>query len=340
MKRPTIATIAQKLGVSKMSVSRVINNQAGVSQALRTRIKQVIEEIGYLPSAAARNLALGRNNLVGILVPDVVSEWITPLLLGIGEQASSLGFQVMLRTTGMGVVANNKTHEDLVESSLTDGLIIASWRYPVSYVERLVKRGVPVVIVDGYFRSEKVPWVSSAYREGAMEVMRYLTGLGHRKIAFFGGGAEPYVSRQQLEGYLAGLAEAGISPNPGWILQGDYSRESGYKLAVELFGRVEQPTAVFAGNDPMAVGVLQYAHDLNLNLPQDLSIVGFDDTLGASTAPPLTSVMRDLRETGHWAMRLLAEQIYNSDGKREVIQKDLPTRLIVRRSTCSPKEAA
>jgi LacI family transcriptional regulator len=157
MKRPTIATIAQKLGVSKMSISRVINNQSGVSQALRVRIKQVIEETGYLPSASARNLALGRNNLVGILVPDVVSEWIAPLLLGIGEQADLLGFQVMLRTTGHGIVSNNNSHEDLVESSLTDGLIIASWWFPALFVERLAERGMPVVVVDGYFRSDKVP---------------------------------------------------------------------------------------------------------------------------------------------------------------------------------------
>jgi LacI family transcriptional regulator len=338
MKRPTIATIAKKFGVSKMTVSRVVNNQEGVSQALRARIQQFIEEMGYLPSASARYLALGKNNLVGILVPDVVSEWIAPLLLGIGEQASALGFQVMLRTTGQGIVAGDNSHEELVESSLTDGLIIASWRFPASFVERLVERGVPVVMVDGYFRSEKVPWVSSAYRSGSSDVLRYLAALGHRKIAFLGGGAGPYVARQQLEGYLAGLAEAGLSPNPAWILQGDYTRESGYRLAAELFGRAERPTAVFAANDPMAVGVLQYAHDQGLNLPRDLSVVGFDDTLGVSTVPPLTSVVRDLRETGRWAMRLLVDQIYQGDDHPEVPQKDLPTRLVVRRSTGAPKE--
>ncbi len=338
MKRPTIATIAREFGVSKMTVSRVINNRPGVSQDLRTRIQQAIAEKGYLPSASARNLALGKKNLVGILVPDVVSEWIAPLLLGIGQQADSLGFQVMLRSTGHGVVPSNDSKENLAETSLTDGLIIASWRLPAPVVERLAQRGVPVVVVDGYFRSDKVPWVSSTYRSGANEVIGYLTALGHRKIAFLGGGADPYVSRQQLEGYLAGLTEAGMVPNPSWILQGDYSRESGYRLASQLLGMLDRPTAIFAANDAMAVGVLQCAHDLGLNLPADLSVVGFDDTLGQAAIPPLTTVFRDLKETGRWAMRLLAEQINSQSSTREIVQKDLPTRLIVRRSAGNPRE--
>jgi LacI family transcriptional regulator len=343
MKRPTISTIAQKLGVSKMTISRVINNRPGVSQILRTQVLQVIEDLGYLPSASARNLALHRSNLIGILVPDVVSEWIAPLLLGIGEEADSLGFQVMLRSTGRGVVTQNNSQEKLIESSMTDGLIIASWRIATQYVERLTKRGMPIIVVDGYFRSDKVSWVSSAYREGAVEVVRYLVGLGHKKIAFISGGVDPlvgdvipYIAQQQLDGYLAGMKEADISPNHAWILQGDYTRELAYKLASELLAEDDRPTAIFSANDPMAVGVLQAAHARGLNLPKDLSVVGFDDTLGASTVPPLTSVHRDLRETGRCAMRLLADKIKDNDSLSKVVQMELPTRLIIRQSTSPP----
>jgi LacI family transcriptional regulator len=340
MKRPTISTIAKKLGVSKMTISRVINNRPGVSQALRDQVMQVIEDLSYLPSAAARNLALRQSNFIGILVPDVVSEWIAPLLLGIGEEADCLGFQVMLRSTGRGVEAQNNIQEELIESGMTDGLIIASWRIPLAYIERLVKRGVPLVVVDGFYRSDKVSWISSTYRQGATDVVRYLISLGHRRIAFISGGINsggndviPYVTKEQMNGYLDGFIEADLPSNPAWILHGDYTRESAYKLAFELLSGEDRPTAIFAANDPMAIGVLQAAHAKGLNLPEDLSVVGFDDTLGASTVPPLTSVCRDLRETGRQAMRVLADQIKRGEHLDPVAQIEIPTQLIIRQST-------
>jgi LacI family transcriptional regulator len=341
MKHLTISTIAQKLGVSKMTISRVINNRPGVSPRLRARVMQAIEEMGYQPSAAARNLALRRSNLIGILVPDVVSEWIAPLLLGIGEGADELGFQVLLRSTGRGVVSPKNFHEKMIESSLTDGLVVASWRIPTQYIERLAEKGMPTVVVDGYVRSEKVSWVSSTFRQGIIEAVRYLVDLGHCKIAFLSGGITqtdedtiPYIAGQQLDGFLAGMKDAGLAPNPAWILHGDYTRESGYQLAWKLLGGEDRPTAVIAGNDPMAAGVLQVAHGMGIIIPKDLSVVGFDDTLGSSTAPPLTSVFRDLKETGRRAMRLLADQIKHSEVASPVVQIDLPTRLVVRQSTC------
>ena len=346
MKHPTISTIAQKLGVSKMTVSRVINNRPGVSQPLRASVMQAIEDLGYLPSASARSLALGRSNLIGILVPDVVSEWITPLLLGIGEEADILGFQVMLRSTGRGIVSQNDFHERMFESSLTDGLVVASWRIPTQYVERLAGKGMPIVVVDGYVRSEKVSWVSSTFREGIIEAVRYLAGLRHRKIAFLGGGinpqfgnAIPYIARQQLDGYLGGMKDAGLIPNPEWILHGDYTRESGYQLASQLLGGEERPTAIIACNDPMAAGVIQVARAMGMNLPKDLSVVGFDDTLGSSITPPLTSVFRDLKETGRCAIRLLADQINHPEQENPPVQMDLPTHLIIRESTCQISKA-
>lgn len=324
-----------------MTISRVINNRPGVSQPLRTKVMQAIEDLGFLPSASARSLVLGRSNLIGILVPDVVSEWITPLLLGIGEEADKLGFQVMLRSTGRGIVSQENFHERMIESSLTDGLVVASWRIPTQYIERLAGKGIPIVVVDGYVRSEKVAWVSSAFREGIIEAVRYLVGLRHRKIAFLGGGinpqfgnAIPYIASQQLDGYLEGMKDAGLHPNPAWILHGDYTRESGYLLASELLSGEDQPTAIIASNDPMAAGVIQVAHSMGMNLPKDLSVVGFDDTLGSSITPPLTSVFRNLKETGRCAIRLLADQINHPEQANSAVQMDLPTHLVVRESTC------
>ncbi|MCL4562721.1 MAG: LacI family transcriptional regulator [Chloroflexi bacterium] len=338
MRRPTISTLAKELGVSKMTISRVINDRPGVSAKLRAQIRQVIEDSGYAPSPFAQNLASGRSGLIGILVPDVVSEWISPLLLGVGEEANALGFQVLIRSTGRGISSDHKSQKSLVESSLTDGMIIASWRVPAPVVERLAQRHVPVVLVDGYFRSPNIPWVSSSFREGAAEMVRYLAEIGHERIAFLSGGAEPYVALEQLGGFYEGLAETGIPEENAWVFHGDYLRESGYKLGRDLLSSPERPTAIFAANDPMAVGVLQAAHHLGLSIPEDLSVVGFDDTLGAKTVPQLTSMLRDLYEIGRQAMRVVIDQLEDRTEPGEVVQLDLPTRLIVRQSSAPPKK--
>lgn len=337
MPRITISTIAKKLGVSKMTVSRVINDRPGVSSELRARILQVIEEMDYLPSITARNLALGRTHLISVLVPDMVSEWIAPLLLGIGAEAEDSGFRVLVRSTGRGIALGPNKPNLFVESELADGLIVASWWVPMAYTENLVRHSKPLVLIDGYVRPNHVTWVSSTYREGAKEIVKHLAELGHRRIAFISGGSQAYIAQQQLAGFLEGMQLCGLSTETDWVLDGDYTRESGYRLARQILVRPDRPTAVFAGNDPMAVGVMQVAHELSLNVPSDLSVAGFDDTIGAGTVPPLTTTLRDYKEIGRTAARLLIDQLEGKVKPGTVTQVDLPTRLVVRQSTAAPK---
>ncbi len=339
MPRPTMAEIARRARVSKMTISRVINDRPGVSRRLRARVQKVIEQMGYVPSALARSLSAGRSDVIGMFVPDIISEWITPLILGVGQAAASLGFQMLLRTTGRGEAFRPDAHDLLIRSDLASGLIVASWRVPLAFAQQMTRMGTPIVIIDGYARPDDVPWVSAADRAGAGEITRHLIALGHRRIAFIGGG-ESYLARQRLAGFLDGLAAAKFKPQKALVVQGDFTRESGYACAAKLLEHPDRPTAIFAANDPMAVGVLQAAHDLRLSLPRELSVVGFDDTLAAGTYPALTTIARDYKEMGRAAMRLLADQLNGPAEPGIPVQVDIPTRLVVRRSTAPPAARA
>jgi len=335
MPRPTIAEIARRARVSKMTVSRVINDRPGASPKLRVRVQKVVEQMGYVPSAVARSLSKGRSDVIGMFVPDVISEWITPLILGVGEAAAALGFQILLCTTGRGEAFAPNAHELLIRSELVSGLIAASWRVPITFAQQMAWHGTPIVMIDGFIRPKDVLWVSAADRLGACEVTQHLIAQGHQRIGFIGGG-ESYLAQQRLAGFLEALAEAGLKAQKSFILQGNFTRESGYACAARLLSRADPPTAIFAANDPMGVGALQAAHDLRLALPKDLSVVGFDDTLAAGTYPPLTTVARDYKEMGRTAMRLLVERLNDEAQPATPAQIDVPIRLVVRQSTAPP----
>ena len=337
MTRPTITTLAESLGVSKMTISRVINKQPGVSEELRQRIQEKIDELGYIPSAQARSLASGKSNLIGVLVPAVVSEWITPLLLGVSEEANRHGYQMLIISTGL---SGNSSHAAPVwaaGSDLADGLIVASWRVPITAVQKMVKRGTPVVVVDGFTRSNKVSWVSAGDREGAVEAIRHLAELGHRRIAFIGGGEEAYLAKQRLAGFLDGMRQAQTPVDEALIVHSNFTVETGYRCAMNLLKSPESPTAILAASDPVALGISQAAHELGIHIPEDLSVVGFDDTLALACAPPLTTVMRDYTAMGRAAMHLLNEQLSGRLKEGTVTQMDLPTHLVVRKSTAPVK---
>lgn len=327
-----MAGVARQARVSKMTVSRVINQRPGVAPQLRVRVQQVIDELGYVPSAHARSLAIGRGNVIGLLLPDIVSEWTTPLLLGVGEAAEALGFQMLVRTTGRGQTYTSDAPVLLTGSDLAEGVIVNSWRVPVELAQRVARRRGAIVVIDGYARAAEVPWVSATDRAGACEAVHYLAALGHRRIGFIGGGRKPYLAQERLAGFREGLAAAGLRADPTVVVQGDFTREAGYACALRLLRRPDPPTAIFAASDPMALGVLQAAHELGLRLPEALSVVGFDDTLAAGTSPPLTTVARDYKEMGRTAMRLLADQLGDRRGGGPA-QVDVPTRLVVRQST-------
>jgi len=331
--RPTMADVAARAGVSKMTVSRVVNGYPGVSPEISRRVGRAIRQLSYVPSQRGRSLAVGRTQLLGMIVLDVVSEWVWPLIRGAGREAERLGYQVLLRTTGAGQVADLRDPQ--LDSDLLDGLIIVSWRVPLAFSRQLARRGFPVVLIDAFDRPSGIAWVSSQDREGARQAALHLTGLGHRRIAFISGGAEPYLARERLAGFRQGLLEAGVRSLD--TVQGDFSRQSGYRLARRLLRRKRPPTAIFAANDLMAIGALDAARELRVPVPAQLSVVGFDDISSAGhVRPALTTVARPYEEMGARAVQQMVEAVRAPAGSRPARQLDLPTHLVVRESTAAP----
>ena len=333
MTRPTISSIAKTLGVSKMTISRVINNQPGVSAELREQINRIIEEVGYTPSLTARSLAKGKSGIIGVFVPAIVSEWITPLLLGINEEAFASGFQMLVRSTGHGKSLPRNAPELITGNDLIDGLIIISWRVPVNFALEMVSKNVPVIIVDGFIRSPKVSWVSCADREGMINAVEHLVNLGHQKIAFIGGGTQAYLARERLSGFTEGMARMKTAIGDNSIIHSDFTLETGRDCAYKLLNSPDRPTAIIAVNDPVAIGVIQVAHELGIEIPGELSVIGIDDTLAQTSVPPLTSVLRDYQGMGKAAMRLLSDQISGRVLLGTVTQMDLGTSLTIRKTT-------
>ncbi|HLF80268.1 MAG TPA: LacI family DNA-binding transcriptional regulator [Anaerolineales bacterium] len=330
LERPTMADVAARAGVSKMSVSRVINRASGVSPEMSERVEQAIRQLNYVPSQRGRNLAVGRTQLLGMIVLDVVSEWVWPLIRGAGREAERLGYQVLLRTTGAGRVADLRDPQ--LASDLLDGLIIVSWRVPLAFARQLAARSYPVVLIDAFDRPNGIAWVSTQDREGARQATLHLTGLGHRRIAFISGGAAPYLARERVAGYQQGLQEAGVRPDD--VLQGDFSRPSGFRLAQRLLRRKRPPTAIFAANDLMAIGVLDAARQMGVAVPAQLSVVGFDDISSAGhVRPALTTVARPYEQMGALAVRQMVETVRAPAASSPARQLDLPTYLVVREST-------
>jgi LacI family transcriptional regulator len=332
-----MADVAARAGVSKMSVSRVINGAPGVSPEMSHRVQRAIRQLSYVPSQRARSLAVGRTHLLGMIVLDVVSEWVWPLIRGAGREAEKLGYQVLLRTTSAGEVAGLR--DPPLDSDLLDGLIIVNWRVPLAFARQLAHRGLPVVLIDAFERTSRIAWVGAQDRKGARLATRHLTDLGHRRIAFIGGGAAPYLARERLAGFEQGLREAGIDSAD--VLQGDFSRQSGFRLATRLLQRKRPPTAIFAANDLMAIGALDAAREMGVAVPAELSIVGFDDISSAGRVrPALTTVARPYEQIGASAVQQVVEAARTPASARSARQLDLLTTLVVRESTGPPMTAS
>lgn len=333
-RRPTMADVAARAGVSKMTVSRVLNQRPGVADETAERVLEVVDSLNYVRSHRGRSLAVGRSQVLGMIVLDISSEWIWPLVHGAGRQAEELGYQVLLRTTGTGEVASFDLHQPPLDSDLLDGLIVVSWLVPLSFARQLAARKYPVVLIDAFQRPDDVSWVGTQDRQGARQAVDKLVALGHTRIGFISGGRQPFLARQRQLGFDEGMAAAKLDGSDIPVVHGAFTQVSGYQAALELLRQPRPPTAIIAANDLMAFGVLRAANDLGRHVPLDLSVVGFDDIASAShTQPPLTTVARPYGEMGASAVRLLIDLISTPIEQRQALQVDLPTEWVDRQST-------
>lgn len=325
----TIVDIARETGVSYSTVSRVLSGFEFVRDKTRQRVLEAAQRLGYVANAGARSLAGGRANIIGLLVPGLDNGYIGEIARGIDEELSRVNYDLMLYTTHR-QRGKEAMHVRAIANGLTDGLILVV-PLVTDYLQELQARDFPYVLVDQSDPSSQSNVVDATNWQGAYEATEYLIQLGHRRIGIITGMLQIASARERLEGYKAALAENAIDFDPELVVQGDFWQPTGHQAASVLLDLDHPPTAIFASNDLSAFGAMQAIRERGLRIPEDVSIIGFDDVPQASLVHPrLTTVRQPLDEMGRTAVRLLLEQIENpSQPARRVT---LSTQLIVRDS--------
>lgn len=337
--KPTIDDIARLAGVSKTTVSRVLNHRPDVDPVTRKHILQIMEEQGYVPSLAASGLAGGRSRLIGVLVPSFTWPNIPDLMRGIAGVIEQTPYEMVLYS-----INETNTEQDRSEiinrifaTQLTAGLLaIFPGQAATEPITKLYKKGFPVVVIDDQV-VQTAPWVGADNTTGAYLAVRHLIRLGHRRIAHIQGPREYLASQDRYNGYRQALLEAGITPDPELVLRGDFLPLSGRMCASTFFEMPleKRPTAIFAATDQMAYGVLTAAETYGLTVPQDIALVGFDDDEpSVHIRPPLTTVRQPSFEIGRHGIELLlsllkAEQESELDGTDKKRLETLATRVLL-----------
>ncbi|SFD82388.1 LacI family DNA-binding transcriptional regulator [Paracidovorax konjaci] len=328
----TIKDVARQAGVSVTTVSHVINGTRHVSDEGRARVEAAVRDLGYVPSAIARSLKSNHTRTLGMLIPNSSNPYFAEVVHSVENRCFGAGYNLILCNTHDEAHRQGSYLQVLAERRI-DGLIVVSTGQDATLARQLEGLGVPTVLVDREIEVPEQPCdlVETAHRQGGMLATRHLLWLGHRRIACIGGPAGLAPSEQRIAGWRDALAEAGVGAD-GLLWHGDFTSQGGYEAMQAVLASARAPTAVFVGNDLMAIGALCAAHERGVRVPEALSVVGFDDIeLAAFTSPPLTTVSQPKQQIGALAVDMLLERI---DGaRREQRQVLLQPELRLRAST-------
>jgi LacI family transcriptional regulator len=308
----SIKDVGREAGVSAATVSHVLNGTRYVSPTLRRRVEDAITRLGYRHNGLARSLRTRRSYTIGLIIPDVSNPYYPQLARGVQDAADAAGYSVFLCNSDRRPENEVRLLTVLLERRV-DGIILDAAGPDPRVLAALAQRAVPVVLVGSRIEASHVPDadVVQMAPEGGRVAVRYLIDQGHRRIALIGGPPAPgNDAPAKSGGYYAALAEARIDPDPALVAQGDYTRDGGRRAMEELLALPHPPTAVFAGNDLMAIGALAAVQLAGQRVPEDVAIVGYDDIPEASvTSQPLTTVAVPKYEMGRTAAHLLFERI-------------------------------
>lgn len=293
-----------------------------------------MRELGYVAHVSARALARGRTQVIGLLAQEVDNAFFTQVIGGVDQEASVQGYDFLVCTTH---ARREKEAEYVARLSrgMVDGLLIVLPHGLPDYVEQLRADGFPFVLIDYDDDAPGCSVVNASNRRGTRDAIRHLVELGHRRIGFITGRDDVGATHARLAGYRDEMAAAGLVIGPDDIVPGDFLEPRGHAAGIELLARPDRPTAVFTSSDMAAFGVMRAAEDLGLRVPDDVSVVGFDDLPEAARVhPALTTVRQPLREMGRTAVRQLLERLDDAD--RPPVRLALETELMVRASTAPP----
>ncbi|HUT21081.1 MAG TPA: LacI family DNA-binding transcriptional regulator [Anaerolineae bacterium] len=331
----TIRDVAKRARVAPTTVSRVVNNSGYVSDATRERVKAAIEELGYVPNRLARSLRLKRTNTLALVVTDITNPFWTTVVRGVEDAAHAAGFNVILCNTDESE-AKQEQYLDVLLQKRVDGILLVPACTSAELVDWIQSQTIPVVVLDRRVDCAQVDVVRGDSEDGAYRLVRHLLSLGHRRIAVLSGPKDVSTATDRVAGYRRALAEDGLEVQPAWVQYGAFSLASGYEMAGQVLATFPRPSAVFAVNNSIAIGALRALRQAGLRVPEDMSVVSFDDLTSELVIEPfLTIADQPAHEMGQRAAELLLARLSGTapDGYQEVV---LPVKVTIRSSSAQP----
>lgn len=324
--KPTIKQVAETAGVSIATVSRVINEIDNVNPETRDKILRVVSDLKYTPNPAARGLIMKRTEAIGLLLPDLHGEFFSEIIRGVDEAVQLQKYHLLV----------SSSHNDRLEIEAAlkfmrgrvDGIIIMSPQVDSDILLANLPKSIPAVLLNCHINDPHFDTIVTDGFSGAKEMVSYLLGIGHTRIAVIKGGDNNSESQERLRGYQTALSEHGLAHNAALEFDGDFTETSGFEAAKKILKMEERPTAIFALNDSMAIGAIGAIREAGLRIPNDISICGFDDIPVAKyLSPSLTSVHVPIHDLGVMAINRLFSRLHNQS-------KDEATHIFVQTTVC------
>jgi LacI family transcriptional regulator len=329
----TLEQVARLAGVSKVTVSKTLNNTGRISHPTRERVLKAVADLGYVANTAARSLRGRRSNILGLTVPELISPYFAEVARAAAEVASLQGYDLALFTTSRDPVRERERVHTLL-GGLADGLIVVVPSTSPEFLATLERSPAPVVLINHFGAVTHLPTVRADSYMGSAAAVRHLLELGHRRVGFVSGAANSSQAKERLRAYREVMVAADLF-DPDLIAQGDFTQPGGFRAGQQLLQHSERPSAIFAASDVTAFGVLDAARSLGLSVPQQLSLVGFDDVPTASQiVPPLTTVRHPIHQMAEIAIGLLLDSLSGKTTQDRLVE--LPSELIVRASSGRP----
>lgn len=323
----SIFDVANKCGLSVVTVSRVLNNSTTVREKNRQKVLDAIKELDYRPNSAARSLARGKTGVIGLLIMTLHDSFLDAIVQEINEALALHGYYLALSVSDQ---YNSENGHYLFQEDRVDGLILLSPVHENEYVLELKKQKIPFVLIDNQLQQPSVSSIVVDNFKGGYEAARHLLGLGHKRIAHLCGNEYFLSTRERRRGFMQAMDEAKLTPMH--VIQGEYDMSFGYRTAKRWIQEGALPTAVFAGDDYIAIGVLNALLEEGIRVPQDVSVIGYDDQVIASQFHPhLTTIRQPAVKIGQTAVDVLLKQIDGKTKRSATVQ--LEPELIVREST-------
>jgi len=309
----TIADIAKKANVSKMTVSRVLSGKGQVAQKTAERIRRIADKMEYHPNLIARSLASKQTKILGVIIPKIehmfLDNYIAQILSGLTDVALHNDYKIILCPVDISQKSDT-AYLSISRTKMLDGMILVKTKMNDPNLKKLVEVDFPFVLVNYKSSSEKIHYIDSHNIKGAEIAVEYLYNTGHRNIAFVAGSMDETNARDRMKGFKTAANKYNLNCPEDWIIYGDFSKEKAYKESEKLFTGNTNPTAIFCSDDYMAIGVMERIKSKNLRIPEDVAVIGFDDIeIAAYVKPALTTVRQPIYQLGKSAAVMLLDII-------------------------------